>query len=113
LGGSECPDYAADRQFTHGTPEGFSSDLALAWTNVARFCNPGARMVVRFGAVPSVSSDPETVLRRSLELSGANWDVTCVRNAGTAAKGRRQSDQFGFVKSKPTQEIDLYATLGG
>jgi hypothetical protein len=111
LGGPAQPDYEADRQMRQTDHEVFASDLARVWDNVARHCRDGARLDVRFGAVPSAPVEPEVLLRRSIKLSSAPWRVGSVRPAGTARCGRRQADQFGFASAGPLQEIDLCATL--
>jgi hypothetical protein len=73
---------------------------------------PGARLIVRFGALPSVSKDdPKVLLARSLREADCGWRITTVKNAGTAQKGRRQYEQFGPSESDPIEEIDLYARL--
>lgn len=113
LGGSAEPDYSADRQMDTRSPEAFARDLALVWDNVARHAALGCRLSIRFGAVPSVPSDPEAVIRRSLEDARADWVVESVSSAGSADAGKRQATQFGFVRSKPITEIDVVATLRG
>ncbi len=113
LGGPAHPDYSADRQLDTRNPEAFARDLALVWDNVARLAAPGCRMSIRFGAVPSVPSDPEALILRSLEQAAARWQVESVSDAGASDAGRRQAHQFGFVRSKPITEIDVIATLRG
>jgi hypothetical protein len=113
LGGPPRPDYAADRQLESANPERFAADLALVWSRVARWARPGCRLTVRFGAVPSVPSDPESLIVSSLESSDAGWRIMRVFTAGAADRGRRQAEQFGFVRSKPITEIDVVATLRG
>lgn len=113
LGGAAVPDYTADRQMTTTSPEAFALDLSRVWDNVARYAAAGCRLCIRFGAVPSVPSDPEAVIRQSLEGARTGWTVESVRGAGAADAGKRQAAQFGFVRSKPITEIDVVATLGG
>lgn len=113
LGGPDEPDYAADRQLVTSSPDEFSRDLALVWGNIAGHCAPGCRLTIRFGAVPSVPSDPEAVIVSSLESAAAGWRILAITDAGTADAGRRQAKQFGFVRSKPITEIDVVATLRG
>lgn len=113
LGGPAEPDYSADRQMDTRSPEAFARNLALVWDNVARHAALGCRMSIRFGAVPSVPSDPEAVIRQSLEDARADWVVELVSDAGAADAGKRQAAQFGFVHSKPITEIDAVAILRG
>ncbi len=113
IGGPPEPDYAADRQADTRSPDAFAHDLARAWDNVARYAAPGCRMSIRFGAVPSAPTDPRTLVLQSLEASRAPWMVQSVTDEGCSDQGRRQSLQFGFVRSKPITEVDVVAILGG
>lgn len=113
LGGAAEPDYAADRQMETASPDVFAADLARVWRAVADWSMPGCRLTIRFGAVPSVPSDPEAVVVGSLEQAACGWRVVRVASAGTADVGRRQAKQFGFVRSKPITEIDVTAILRG
>jgi len=113
LGGPDRPDYPADRQLDTSNPQAFACDLARVWDNVARHAAPGCRLSIRFGAVPSVPSDPESLILESLACGAAEWVVESVTDAGAADNGRRQAAQFGFVRSKPITEIDVVATLRG
>lgn len=113
LGGPVEPDYAADRLLVTSSPDEFSRDLSLVWRNVAGHCAPGCRLTIRFGAVPSIPSDPEAVIVGSLLSADAGWCVLTITDAGTANAGRRQAQQFGFVRSRPITEIDVVATLRG
>jgi hypothetical protein len=61
-------------------------------------------MVIRFGAVPSVPSDPQQLILDSLESANCGWSVERVVPAGTAESGKRQSLQFGFVRSRALRE---------
>lgn len=113
LGGPSEPDYAADRQMETASTDVFAADLARVWQRVAGWSMPGCRLTIRFGAVPSVPSDPEAIVVGSLEQAACGWRVARVASAGTADAGRRQAKQFGFVRSKPITEIDVTATLRG
>lgn len=113
LGGPPNPDYAADRQMDKSSPDAFAQDLGRVWANVARHATPGCHMTIRFGAVPSVPSDPEAIALSSLQLANCGWRVENVQDAGAANGGKRQAEQFGFVRSKPITEIDVQAVLRG
>lgn len=113
LGGPETPDYRSDRQMDMSSPGAFAADLGQVWQRIASAARPGCRMTVRFGAIPSAPSSPEAIIRDSLERADSQWSVERVDDAGLAVRGRRQSEQFGFVKSKPIQEVDVIAVLGG
>jgi hypothetical protein len=111
LGGPETVSYSTDQQVPHSSEDEFLAGLAEVWQRSAAVCLPGANLVVRFGALPSVSKDPTGLLIRSLREADCGWRVTTVKNAGTAQGGRRQYEQFGPSESDPVEEIDLYARL--
>ncbi|GAA1788588.1 hypothetical protein [Actinomadura chokoriensis] len=103
---------------THGqiarqpNQEAFIQALAEVWTATARRCHQGARLAIRFGALPSARTDPEQMLLASVKESEAGWVVKEVRQAGTPAKRKRQAEQFGRAGSA-IDEIDLVAELAG
>jgi hypothetical protein len=111
LGGVPTVEYSAPAgQIATGTEDRFVDDLAQAWRMVADRCVPGARMVVRFGALPSASTYPETLLRTSLTESGARWRVESVDTAGVPRRASRQAHQFAGA-GKYVPEVDLRAVL--
>lgn len=111
LGGDSTVPYEYDQQVGHGSMEAFVAGLAEVWKNVAGVCEPGARLVVRFGALPSLACEPRDVAQESLARADAGWTVTGVRSAGCPPRGRRQADQFLGGKGSPVEEIDLDAVL--
>ncbi len=111
LGGPAGVSYSTEQQVPHSNEDDFVAGLAEVWRRSAAVCVAGARLIVRFGALPSVSKDPTGLLTRSLREADCCWRVTTVKNAGTAQRGRRQYEQFGPSKSDPVEEIDLYARL--
>ncbi len=113
LGGLPEVQYSYDEQIGNANLEGFVLGLRRVWTNVARACRPGARLVVRFGVLPSAVAEcgAEALLRETLQ--GTPWRVQEVRPAGTAGWGKRQAFQFfGDRASSPAGEVDLVAKLG-
>ena len=112
VGGPPCVEYSSSGQLSHAVGS-FPAELAAVWTAVGRHCEPGARMVVRFGGIPSVQSDPRSVLKKSLELSESPWRTLTIKTAGSASVGRRQADQFSEAPSPAEAEFDLHAVLGG
>ncbi|MGI5133185.1 DNA methyltransferase [Pseudonocardia sp. CA-107938] len=94
LGGPDFVVYGAGDQVSRGGINGFTTGLADVWRAVAQRCNPSARMVIRFGALPGMQVDPEALLRASLEEAAAGWTVESVRSAGRPAKQARQAAQF-------------------
>lgn len=112
LGGPAEVSYSTVQQIPHSSKEDFVAGLSEVWRRSAAVCVPGARLVVRFGALPSVSKDdPKVLLARSLRKADCGWRITTVMRAGTAKRGRRQYEQFGPSESEPVEEIDLYARL--
>lgn len=111
VGGPSDVCYTDATQLSHAGDEAFIQDLASVWSSVAEICRPNARLVCRFGALPSSKKDPRQLLRQSLALAKCGWTVTTIKNAGPATRGKRQSDQFSGGRSTPIDEIDLYAVL--
>ena len=109
LGGPPTVTYDYDQQVRHRQAE-YVDDLAQVWKNVARVSRPRARLIVRFGCLPSSAVDPLAVLQRSFERSGAGWRILRVQDAGKPPRGRRQATQFGDPRG-PVTEIDVVAEL--
>jgi hypothetical protein len=101
-----------DDQMTHGSPEVFVQQLAQVWRNVARACQPHAKLVCRFGGIQERKQEPLALLKASLREAG--WHTTAIRDAGSALDGKRQATQFGErTRNKPRPEYDIYALLAG
>jgi DNA modification methylase len=111
VGGPTDIDYRADDQLSHHGEDMFVADLATVWKKTAAVCVPGAKLICRFGALPSCKKDPRLLFRRSLAEAGCGWRITTIREAGNSQHGRRQCDQFGGGKNPPLEEIDVYAVL--
>jgi hypothetical protein len=111
VGGPSDVDYRAGDLLSHHSERQFVSDLATVWKRTAEVCVPGAKLICRFGALPSCEKDPRALLKRSLGEADCGWTIRTIRNAGTSQHGRRQCDQFGTGKNKPVEEIDVYAVL--
>ncbi|MFI6295934.1 DNA methyltransferase [Nonomuraea sp. NPDC050790] len=103
---------------THGqiarqpSQDAFIQALADVWAATAHRCRRGARLAIRFGALPSARTNPEEMLLASLKEAKAGWVVKEVRPAGTPPKRTRQAEQFGKAGSA-IDEIDLVAELTG
>lgn len=107
VGGAADVDYSREGQLGGDTGDRFAKSLSEVWGKVAARCNPGASMIVRFGALPSTKrAKPEDILTKSLELSG-RWDVLNVRSAGLGI-GRRQAEQFIEI-GEQVEEVDCLA----
>ena len=111
LGGPPYVDYSQEGQLAHHA-DGFAEQLGRVWSNVASACVANARLIVRFGCIPSSPVKPHELIVRSLESSGRRWRVVSVRDGGSASNGKRQSDQFGRTTEAAKQEVDIVAVLG-
>ena len=87
---------------------GYEDAATLRWQQA---CVQAAKLVCRFGALPSCQKEPRDLFRRSLAEADCGWRINTIREAGTSQHGRRQCDQFGTGKNKPVEEIDVYAVL--
>jgi SAM-dependent methyltransferase len=111
LGGPDNPSQMSVAQIGKGSRDTFTSNLAKAWKRVADWSKPGARLVVRFGSLPSAATDPEGILTRSLDLADAGWTIKRIVPAGNSTRGKRQATQFKETLGGTVEEIDLYAEL--
>lgn len=112
VGGPAEVTYSQVGQICHNE-EQFISDLAEVWRQTADVCADGARLIVRFGALPSENNDPGELIKETLRRAQAGWRVRTVRNAGIPPAQRRQATQFKRTRSSPVEEIDVYARLEG
>lgn len=115
LGGpSEVP-YCSRGQLAHQPGQSaFIAALTEVWTAIAEKCAPNAKLVIRFGALPSSKVSPEHLVVSSLNTAKAGWLVTDVRPAGVPTARKRQAGQFAGNRSKIGQavtEIDVLAEL--
>lgn len=110
LGGSADVDYDQEGQLSHHS-ERFADEIASVWRAVARRCVPGARLVVRFGYLPSIPIDARDLLRTSFLRADAGWRIRGWADAGSSSNGKRQSEQFGRWTKAAACEIDVYARL--
>ena len=110
LGGPDTVAYSRKGQMSHST-EGFTADLSEVWKSIAARSAPGARLIVRFGSLPSLPVNAQNLLRESIRRANAGWRIRRWMDAGNATAGRRQSDQFTQAATPPANEVDLYATL--
>jgi SAM-dependent methyltransferase len=113
LGGPPEVPYGTDGQIARKpSQEAFTAALAEVWEAVARRCAPGARLAIRFGALPSSRTDPRQMLAASVEAAKAGWVVKEIRSAGVPKGRSRQAAQFGKAGTA-VDEIDLIAELTG
>jgi len=110
LGAEPEVDYGEEGQLAHHADK-FADELAAVWRAVARRCQDGARLIVRFGYLPSIPVDARDMLRSSLTKAGAGWRITRWVDAGSSSNGKRQSQQFGCCTADAACEMDAYARL--
>lgn len=111
MGGPDYVEYAKEDQIQSQEVKRFTEDLSLVWRNAASVCEANAKMIIRFGALPSYAGDPSEIIKRSIRLAESGWRIDTIRNAGAADIGRRQAAQFKTKNNNPVQEIDVYCTL--
>lgn len=111
LGMSEDVDYGQSEQLGLEGRELFVQELAVVWKRIASVCEKGSKLVVRFGALPSMEADPVALLRRSLTLSNSAWQIRTVRHVSLPPTERRQANQFRGNMKASLKEVDVYATL--
>jgi hypothetical protein len=111
MGGADSVEYTKVEQIQSQEVKKFTDDLSLVWRNAAQVCRRRAKMVVRFGALPSYSDDPRVIIKNSIRLSDCGWRIDTIRDAGAADAGRRQAEQFNTKNSDPVREVDVYCTL--
>lgn len=90
--------------------ESFTSALALTWQAVALRSRPRAKLVIRFGTLPSAKTDPEKMILASLRQSGSGWAIRDVRPVQPPPKKSRQASQFGKAGTAVC-EVDVTAEL--
>jgi hypothetical protein len=110
LGGPSTVSYDRREQIPHVLEE-YMADLSQVWSNVAAKCAPGARLVVRFGAIPSSPRSPRECLLSTLARSDSGWRVQTVEGAGSPPPGMRQARQFAVGLGKAIEEIEVRAVL--
>lgn len=111
LGGEDTVNYTISGQLTHSSQLDFIRDLGTVWRNITEACAPGARMVIRLGALPSSACNPGEILQESIDRADCGWERVKIEGAGTAKGGKRQSDQFGGTMGAAHEEIDYFAVL--
>ena len=113
LGGPPEVPYGSEGQIARQpSQDAFIEALAEVWAATARRCRRGARLAVRFGALPSVQTDPAEMLRDSLRRAKSGWIIKDVSIAGIPPKRTRQAEQFGKAGSA-IDEVDITAELIG
>jgi hypothetical protein len=110
LGGPPDVEYGCSDQLPQKSADAFVAALGRVWRDVAATCTDGARLVVRFGALPSKQRSPQSMLRRSLSLADSGWRVVATVPSGAPSRGRRQATQFTSAGAY-INEVDMHARL--
>ncbi len=113
LGGPAAVTYRHADQFTHASVADFANQLGAVWTNVARACIPGARMVIRFGGIHDRKANPKEVMLAALREAQCDLRLLTIRPAGSSSRGKRQADQFNRPLHKPIEELDFHVRVEG
>ncbi len=111
IGEQPIVDYSAKGQISHSSPDVFATQLKYVWQNVGALCVPGARLVIRFGAINDRKVDSLSLLKQSLQKSG--WDIKTINSAGTASSGKRQALQFSHPSKGAIEEHDIWGLWEG
>lgn len=111
LGGPPTTTYRQPRQLSHGSATEFAEQLAEVWTNVARACAPGAKMMIRFGGIHDRKVQPKAIMLDALHGARARLRILTVRSAGLSSRGKRQADQFKRPLEKPMEELDFHIRI--
>jgi hypothetical protein len=110
LGRPPTVQYSPEGQITQQSEAAFVAHLAATWRAATYRCVPGARLVVRFGALPSVVKKPADLLVASITQADVGWTITSVAPSGVPRRGTRQAEQFASA-GVYVEEIDCHATL--
>jgi len=111
LGGPPTTTYRQPNQLSHGSAADFAEQLAAVFTNVARACKPGARMMIRFGGIHDRKARPRDIMLDALHGVRSKLRILTVRSAGLSSRGKRQADQFQRALKAPIEELDFYVRL--
>lgn len=112
MGGPSEVNYSNKGQLNHWSERVFIEDLSKVWCNAAKKSNPNAKLIIRFGALPSKSDKtPSELIKESLKLSACGWKLNTIRTAGEPMDAKRQANQFKNTAGKYVEEIDAFATL--
>lgn len=111
LGGLPEVPYSSSGQIAkQPSQDAFTRALAEVWAATAHRCYPGARLAIRFGALPSARTDPERLILSSIKQANSGWQVKEVHPAGVSPKKARQAEQFGKAGAA-IDEVDVIAEL--
>ncbi|MEM9214713.1 MAG: DNA methyltransferase [Cyanobacteria bacterium P01_F01_bin.150] len=107
LGGPPYVEYGKTEQIQHTGKDVFAKSLGSVWQNMARTHHEDLNMYIRFGTLPSVKTNPKSLIHASLEESGVTWRLQSISEAATAASGRRQANHM-TATSTSAMEYDFH-----
>ena len=114
VGGESVVNYNQHSQLAHGSELEFTNALSQVWKNITNVCSDGAHLIIRFGSLPSLKSDPALLLEKSLSSTADEWNIIDVNDAGISPRGKRQAEQFNNnYLGNARNEIDLHAIFTG
>jgi DNA modification methylase len=112
LGGPETVSYTSKKQIKHGSEKIFIEDLSKVWKQTAKVCCSNAKLIIRFGALPSLADrTPSDIIKDSISFANTGWEIKTIKNAGKPNKSQRQASQFMNSTKSYIEEIDVYAHL--
>jgi hypothetical protein len=106
VGNSADVNYDKSRQLKHTGQDFFARELSQVWQNLRTLAHEETKMVVRFGGLPSVKSDPLPLLSKSFENTG--WAIRESQSAGFSTNGQRQAYQQAKKQNPPVEEFDVW-----
>lgn len=112
LGGPAQPTSEMFAPMAEYSVEQYMAELADVWRNVARACEPGARLRMRFGGIPGVDAPhPLTLIREALLAARAGWKITRRRPVADAPSPARSAMPFVHPAPRPVNEFEICARL--
>jgi hypothetical protein len=111
LGADEDVYYDESEQLGSGRRDSFVVQLAKVWKRLGSICVKGAKLIVRFGALPSLKEEPADLITQTLADSKVPWKVSRIKRVPPPPSAMRQANQFKSDLKDALKEVDIYATL--
>lgn len=102
-------EYSNIDQLEHSSPDEFAAQLSAVWLNTAAVAADDARLIIRFGGISDRKADPLMILKAS--LADSPWTIQTIKDAGSADRGKRQSQHFARGGAAAQPEHDVWARL--
>ena len=103
VGGSSEVTYGIDGQISSGGKSRFVDKLRHVWKRCRDISKDSASLHIRFGAINSIESNPEEIVRRTLE--DTDWSIVDISSAGLPSYNSRQANSF--VKDLKSHKVEL------